>query len=207
MITVEQLKKGCLCARRSFHPTESQLSFHAIEVIQVHQQILYPNAGAFAHGGQLCRSATRAKCNVCLTRRPDGECRVRMSGRGDHGETSLTFRRRRLPTFYLCARARQPHAIHTAYECSQASAHTHILGRIDLAVECIEQARRKIALPSDSRVPFRPRYLRYENVESISHNNQVLQDREIDLSIGRETCRRSRQRTALSPTKADVAPR
>ena len=172
MITVEQLKERCLSARRSFHPTEFQLSFHPIEVIQVHQQILYPDTGAFAHGGQLCRSAIRAEFSIYASHELWTKCR----GRGDHGQTSLTFRTRRLPTSYLCAR--QPHAIHTAYECSQASVDTHILGRIELAVECIEQARRKIVFPSDSRVPFRPRYLGYENIECISHNNQVLQHRE-----------------------------
>lgn len=56
MVSLEELQEAGLSASGAFHTPKTQVIPSSLQVLQVHAQVLDPQAAAFPHSGELCRS-------------------------------------------------------------------------------------------------------------------------------------------------------
>ena len=72
MITIEKLKKACLCACSAFNTAESEVVACTLNVPQIPQQVLDPQGGTLSNGSELCRlhvrEAQRWQCAVLFSK-------------------------------------------------------------------------------------------------------------------------------------------
>ena len=64
MVSLKELQEAGLSASGAFYTPKAQVIPSPLQVLQVHAQVLNPQAAAFPHSGELCRSENNQKHDV-----------------------------------------------------------------------------------------------------------------------------------------------
>ena len=64
MVSLKELQEAGLSASGAFYTPKAQVIPSPLQVLQVHAQVLNPQAAAFPHSGELCRSENNQKQDV-----------------------------------------------------------------------------------------------------------------------------------------------
>lgn len=64
MVPLKELQEAGLCASGAFYTPKAQVIPSPLQVLQVHAQVLNPQAAAFPHSGELCRSENNQERNM-----------------------------------------------------------------------------------------------------------------------------------------------
>lgn len=64
MVSLKELQEAGLSASGAFYTPKAQVIPSPLQVLQVHAQVLNPQAAALPHGGELCRSEDNQEQNV-----------------------------------------------------------------------------------------------------------------------------------------------
>jgi len=64
MVSLKELQEAGLSASGAFYTPKAQVISSPLQVVQVHAQVLNPQAAAFPHSGELCRSENNQEQKV-----------------------------------------------------------------------------------------------------------------------------------------------